>query len=142
MSEGLTAGELAGIANPFAYLMERFGRKPLAFVRDVFGATPDPWQYEALVALQTGHLRLSIRSGHGVGKTTFLAWVIIWFILCKFPQKTAVTAPSAPPFFGCPRGRPPLMNRPTAQAWQDLLDVTSDRVTLRARPDDSFVSAR
>lgn len=142
MSEGLTAADLAGLANPFAYLVERFGRRPLLFVGEIFGATPDPWQYEALVALGNGHLRLSIRSGHGVGKTTFLAWVIIWFILTKFPQKTAVTAPSAPQLFDALWvelrswiGRLPA-------AWQDLLDITSDRITLRARPDDSFVSAR
>ena len=42
---------------------------PLIFVRDVLGATPEPWQAEALEAVGR-HDRVSIRSGHGVGKTT------------------------------------------------------------------------
>ena len=42
---------------------------PLLFVTDVLGATPEPWQVEALEAVGQ-HDRVSIRSGHGVGKTT------------------------------------------------------------------------
>ena len=61
---------------------------PLIFVRDVLGATPEPWQAEALEAVGK-HDRVSIRSGHGVGKTTFEAWLILWFLLtrknCKIP---------------------------------------------------------
>jgi phage terminase large subunit len=140
--ETLTAEELAGMANPYAYLIERYGRRPLALVRDVFGAMPDPWQYEALTALETGHKRLSIRSGHGVGKTTFLAWVIIWHVLTRFPQKTAVTAPSAPQLFDALWAELKSWIGRLPQGWQDLLDITSDRIVLKARPDDSFVSAR
>ena len=61
---------------------------PLIFVRDVLGATPEPWQAEALEAVGR-HDRVSIRSGHGVGKTTLEAWLILWFLLtrknCKIP---------------------------------------------------------
>ena len=35
------------------------------------------------------HDRVSIRSGHGVGKTTLESWLILWFLLtrknCKIP---------------------------------------------------------
>lgn len=48
---------------------------PLLFVTDVLGMdsstperTPEAWQVEALTALRDGHLRLSIKAGHGVGK--------------------------------------------------------------------------
>jgi hypothetical protein len=38
------------------------------------------------------HDRVSIRSGHGVGKTTLEAWLILWFLLthqnCKIPVST------------------------------------------------------
>ena len=55
---------------------------PLIFVRDVLGATPEPWQAEALEAVGK-HDRVSIRSGHGVGKTTFESWLILWFLLTR-----------------------------------------------------------
>jgi phage terminase large subunit len=47
---------------------------PLIFVREVLGADPEPWQAEALEAVGR-HDRVSIRSGHGVGKTTFESWL-------------------------------------------------------------------
>src|SRR6476620_11577758 len=61
---------------------------PLLFVTDVLGAKPEPWQALALEAVGR-HDRVSIRSGHGVGKTTFESWLILWFLLtrqnCKIP---------------------------------------------------------
>jgi hypothetical protein len=61
---------------------------PLIFVRDVRGATPEPWQAEALEAVGR-HDRVSNRSGQGVGKTMLQAWLILWFLLtnqnCKIP---------------------------------------------------------
>ena len=48
----------------------------------------EPWQSRALEAVGK-HDRVSIRSGHGVGKTTFESWLILWFLLtrqnCKMP---------------------------------------------------------
>ena len=51
---------------------------PVLFVKEMFGAEPDAWQAEALQALVTND-RIAIRSGHGVGKSTFLAWALIWW---------------------------------------------------------------
>ena len=53
-----------------------------------------PWQWEASRRLIRKR-RLSIRSGHGVGKSAFLAWCILWFHSCFFPAKTGCTAPTA-----------------------------------------------
>lgn len=78
-----TAEQLAGLKNPFPMLIERYQRNPVGLVRDIFGAEPDPWQFTALMALARGHRRLSIRSGHGVGKavavdTNVLTWDRGW----------------------------------------------------------------
>jgi phage terminase large subunit len=52
------------------------------------------WWYEASEKLvKTG--RLSIRSGHGVSKSAFLAITVIWFESCYFPSKIPCTAPTA-----------------------------------------------
>ena len=66
---------------------------PLSFVRDVLGATPEPWQTRALEAVGK-HDRVSIRSGHGVGKTTLEAWLILWFLLTRQNCKVPVAANS------------------------------------------------
>jgi hypothetical protein len=47
-----TWGEaIAAAPNPFAIAASRYVRAPIAFVREVLGAQPDPWQLEALRAL-------------------------------------------------------------------------------------------
>ena len=52
------------------------------------------WWYDASQKLvETG--RLSIRSGHGVSKSAFLAITVIWFESCYFPSKIPCTAPTA-----------------------------------------------
>ena len=58
---------------------------PPQFVRDIFGAEPDKWQQEALQAL-ADHDKVSIRSGHGVGKSTLDSWAILWFLSCHFTR--------------------------------------------------------
>lgn len=53
-----------------------------------------PWQWEASGTL-VKRRRLSVRSGHGVGKSAFLSWTILWFHTCYFPAKGGCTAPTA-----------------------------------------------
>lgn len=52
------------------------------------------WQWEASKLLVQRH-RLSVKSGHGVGKSAFLSWTILWFMSCYFPCKVPCTAPSS-----------------------------------------------
>jgi len=53
------------------------------------------WQWEASRALAKDPHRVSIRSGHGVGKSAFLAWCVFWVQLCFFPTRAPCTAPTA-----------------------------------------------
>jgi hypothetical protein len=60
-------------APSFAALLTRYGRNSVKFTREVLGIDPDPWQLEMLQALDRGETRISIRSGHGVGKLSPLS---------------------------------------------------------------------
>jgi phage terminase large subunit len=66
---------------------------PAKFAKEALGAEPDAWQWEASKLLVVSR-KLSIRSGHGVGKSTFMAWCILWFLVCYFPCKVPATAPT------------------------------------------------
>jgi phage terminase large subunit len=142
VAQKLTPEILARIAAPFSFMVERYQRRPLDFLVAVLGADPDPWQYEALMALQRGHTRLSIRSGHGVGKTTFLAWVLLWHACTRFPQKSVCTAPSADQLYDALWAELLMWLRRLPLGWQQLFHPTGDRLVLRSRPDESFVTAR
>ena len=59
----------------------------------MFGVEPDTWQIEALQAHDNGE-DVAIRSGHGVGKTALLAWIVIHDLACFPYAKIPCTAPT------------------------------------------------
>ena len=63
------------------------------FVEEVFKATPTE-QQKLLLDSVVSHDRTAVKSGHGTGKTTAIAWVIINYLLCYTELKIAVTAPT------------------------------------------------
>lgn len=67
---------------------------PALFAKECMGASPTAQQWEASRAI-VERRRVSIRSGHGTGKSTFMAWCVIWFLCCYFPCKVPATAPTA-----------------------------------------------
>lgn len=67
---------------------------PALFAQEVLGAEPTEQQWEASRAIVEKR-RVSIRSGHGTGKSTFMAWCVIWFLACYFPAKVPATAPTS-----------------------------------------------
>src|SRR6516164_1091001 len=128
-------------ANPFAIATTRYSRAPIAFVREVLGAEPDPWQVEALRAMAQGHTRIAIRSGHGVGKSCMAAWTICWFANTRAPFKCAVTAPSAPQLFDVLVPETHKWFNKLPEGWRTLWDITTDHIRLKADP-ESFITAR
>ena len=54
--------------NPFIAFAKRYHKDPVAFVRNVLKCEPDPWQVQFLTWVTEGERRISIASGHGVGK--------------------------------------------------------------------------
>ena len=75
-------------------LLLKWASEPVAFVEEALGATPEKWQAEVLNNI-IKHDRIAVRSGHGVGKSALLAWIILWWMVTRYPQKIACTAPSA-----------------------------------------------
>lgn len=65
-----------------------------------FGAGMMTWQQaEILLAVQDaingrGLRKISIASGHGIGKSTTFAWLVCWFLFCFPHAKVPVTAPT------------------------------------------------
>ena len=49
---------------------------PVLFVESILQASPEEWQRNALYAVRDND-RVAIRSGHGIGKTAFLSWLIL-----------------------------------------------------------------
>lgn len=123
-------------------IMQAYGDKPVEFAIDIIGVTPDEWQAEAMVAIGTGTRRLSVRAGHGVGKSAFCAWLVIWHLVVKFPQKTVLTAPTQGQLFDALFAEVKSWMRKLPLPILDMFDIQSERIIYKAKPEDSFVSAR
>ena len=81
--------------NPFIEFALRYRNDPVLFVREVLNTDPDTWQVEFLNHIAAGNRRISVRSGHGVGKSTASAWAMLWYLFLRFPVKIVVTAPTS-----------------------------------------------
>ena len=80
--------------NPFDEFISQYRERPALFVHEVLGCEPFDYQAEFLNELVRPTRRLSIRSGHGTGKTCSCAWAMIWILLFQYPCKVIVTAPT------------------------------------------------
>lgn len=64
------------------------------FARRVLGFNPTPQQQLILDAISKPGARVSVKSGHGVGKTATLAVILLWHVSCFPDSKTPCTAPT------------------------------------------------
>lgn len=131
----------------FQDFVERYGppageEGPILLVREIFGAEPDPWQETVLRGYGRGERRISVASCHGPGKTAVAAWCSWHSLLTRFPQKTAVTAPSGGQLEDGLLREMAKWGEKLPPGMLDLYDVTKRRITLKASPDRSFFSAR
>lgn len=122
--------------------LARWSRNPQAFVTEALMAHPDPWQQKVLEALSRGVTRLTIRSGNGVGKTTLLAWLAIWFPATRFPSKCVVTAPTSQQLYDALWTEIRRWLHECPDWLSDLFEVLNDRLSLKSAPAQCFVSAR
>jgi len=74
-------------------LINRYRHDPVLFVEEVLKAKPEPEQRQMLTALNENRM-IAIKAGHGVGKTTTLAWSILWFLFTRPYPKIPCTAPT------------------------------------------------
>lgn len=128
--------------NPFIAWIERYVNNPVLFVREVLGQEPEAWQAEAMDAIVAGNRRLSIRSGHGVGKSTFASWVSIWFASTRYTCKVVITAPTSSQLYDALFAELKGQLRKLPPHLLELWDVKQERIELRAAPTEVFISAR
>lgn len=127
--------------NPFEQFCAEYADDWPGFVR-AYLTEPDEWQVELLEAVQRGDRGISVRSGHGVGKSAGASFAIICLMLFRFPFRVVVTAATAGQLFD--------VLYPEVKSWigklptdlQKLFNVKSDRIELAHAPADGFLTAK
>jgi hypothetical protein len=128
--------------NPFIEFIKLYRNDPNKFVKEVLGVEPDEWQEDFLNAVATGERKISIRSGHGVGKSTTASWAMLWFLLTRYPVKVVVTAPTSAQLYDALFAELKRWVKELPKPIQELLDVKQERIELKASATEAFISAR
>lgn len=131
---------MAANIEELARQMKRYITDPAAFVVNVLDAHPDKWQEEALQAIGT-QPRISVRSGHGVGKTAFEAWCVSWFLFTRPFPKIPCTAPTQQQLFDIlwPEISKWLKRSPLLD---ELFEWQKTKVVMKEMPERWFATAR
>ena len=113
---------------------------PVEFVEDIIKATPDEQQAKILQSVAKNQLT-SVRSGHGVGKSTVEAWVVIWFMVTRPFPKIPCTAPTQHQLFDILWAEVSKWLR-NNKALSEELVWTKEKVYMKGYPEEWFAVAR
>lgn len=141
-SGGSTPPGATSVEDDWQFFIETYYDKPVEFAQDVLGVEPDPWQAKVMREVASGKRRIAIRAGHGVGKTAFCAWLVIWFMVTRYPQKTVLTAPTAGQLFDALFAETKFWVRKLPAALLELFELKAESIELKSDPEGSFVSAK
>lgn len=117
---------------------------PDEFDRDIWSDpkdVPEKWQ-SAASKLVAGNDRTAIRSGHGVGKTCWLARRIIWWGLTRNPWKVGCTAPSSGQMFDALWSELAKWHQKMPAEFKSLFEWKAERFEWTGQPAVSYAVAK
>jgi hypothetical protein len=123
--------------------IKRWRHDPTAFDREVLGIEFIPqWQLDCDNAIKAGHLHITISSGHGVGKSNYLARRIVWFLSTRYPAKVPCTAPTGHQLEDVLWSELAIQYRRLPEAFKAQFEITRDKFFLKGAQNESFAVAR
>ncbi len=117
-----------------------YSNHPVEFVEDIIGAKPDAAQAKILQSVADNQMT-SVRSGHGVGKSTVEAWAVIWFMLTRPFPKIPCTAPTQHQLFDILWAEISKWLR-HSQGLSSALIWTKEKLYLKDHPEEWFAVGR
>lgn len=115
---------------------------PVLFVEQAMNVEfIEDWQKIALQNLLVPSDQ-AIRSGHGVGKSAFLAWAIIYWMLLKPEPRIACTAPTGHQLEDVLWGEIAQWTKRLPQVLQQELNVKNERIEATRNPKQFYCVAR
>jgi hypothetical protein len=112
------------------------------FVTHVIGVTPTHQQLDVLDAIDKGNWRISIRSGHGPGKSTLMAWIALWWLSTRPHSKVPCTAPTGHQLQDVLWGEISYWHGKMAEPWKGCIEITSDMARHVIAPKSWYAAAR
>lgn len=139
--------------NEYQALREEWRQDAVLYARQRLGLNPTWQQTRILEAITEPGAKVSIRSGHGIGKSASLSAAIWWKLECFDFAKVPCTAPSSSQlrdilwaelarWLRTSMDRARKWNMPQELWLNNMFEMTQDRVTDRGSPKEWFAVAR
>lgn len=113
-----------------AELVTEWRKDAALFVSDQFGVTPTPQQAAMLKAASLPGARVAVKSGHGTGKSTALAWLLLWGICCFDDIKIPCTAPTGHQLSDILWAEVEKWRAKMLEPWRSSIRITRDSVKV------------
>lgn len=86
--------------------------------------------------------RISIRSGHGIGKSTTLSWLLLWFLFCFKDAQIPCTAPTSDQIHDILWKEVQIWMNKMPKEISQLYDWSADYIRMIESPQTWFARAR
>jgi hypothetical protein len=137
----------------YAQLRALWRKHPELYAKQRLGLTPTWQQRNLLKAIASPEARITVRSGHGTGKSTAMAAAIWWKLECFDYSKVPCTAPSAgqlrdilwaelAKWFRSSIAASQAAGMPPEYWLSNLFEITQDKIFAKGAPKEWFAVAR
>lgn len=141
-------------------ILKLYRTSPVAFIKDMWGIVPleegevfekgkhiAPDQLEMLLAVEKALAgkappRISARSGHGIGKSSFMAWLILWYLFSFYQAQVPCTAPTGEQMYDVLWKEISKWHQLMPEDIKKLFEVTANHVRIKESPETWFARAR
>lgn len=124
-----------------AELIDQYYDDPVGFAVDVIDVHPTDQQAKFLTDLVKHH-RVSVRSGHGIGKSGGVAMGILWYMSTRWQPKVPCTAPTGHQLHDVLWAEVSKWKRQMNPAFGEMFELTNDRLYHKVHPKEWFAVAR
>ncbi len=122
--------------------MSLYRQDPEVFVREILKGEPTKQQIELLQAVAKPGAKVSVRSGHGTGKTTTMAWLVLWFLCTRKNVKIPCTAPTQAQLRDVLWAEIAKWRERMPDWWREQVKVKNERVEIAGAEKSQFAVAR
>lgn len=129
------------MSKELAELIEFYRTDPQAFIEDVLYLEPTEQQQKIIEAIKWEEKFISVKSGHGTGKSTIVAAFALWF-LCCYHSQIIITAPSSTQLFDALWSRLAGLFEKMNPVFKESFSMLADRIFSKANKKTHFIAAR
>jgi len=147
------------ISNEDIALVREWVKSPIKFIESIWGIVPErdnakfikgkhlTWQqHDILLAVENalkdeGKRKISVASGHGIGKSATISWLLLWFLFVNEDAQIACTAPTSQQMYDVLWKEVNKWIRKMPKEIGNLYDWTTSYVRIKEKPEIWFARA-